>query len=122
MGLTWDRGQQGVKVGPRIPLDRLGRRATLQELEALDLLDTTPLGQTPPAGKTATVEWVLNAVDQKLAELKSPLAVEFRPGDKHKSDQTINLTRNPTLNDALKEISKQTDFTWYPWAQNIVVV
>jgi hypothetical protein len=122
LGLTWELGPQAVKLMPRIPLDRLGRRATIGELQALDLLDNTPLDQTPGPGKPATIQWVINAVDQKLAELKSPIAVEYRPGDKVKGTETINLPRNATLNDALKELSKQTDLTWYPWGQNIIVV
>lgn len=122
LGLTWELGPQSVKLLPRVPLERLGRRATMQELEAMDLLDNTPLDKTPQPGKSATVEWIITAVDQKLAELKSPIAIEFRPGDKVKPDQIVNLPRNATLNDALKELSKQTDLTWYPWGQNILVV
>jgi hypothetical protein len=122
LGLTWELGPQAVKLMPRIPLNRLGRRATIGELQAMDLIDNTPLDQTPGPGKQASIQWVINAIDQKLADLKSPIAVEFRPGDKIKGTETINLPRNATLNDALKEISKQTDLTWYPWGQNIVVV
>ncbi|HWE03462.1 MAG TPA: hypothetical protein VG326_13740 [Tepidisphaeraceae bacterium] len=122
LGLSWEVGPQTVLIKPRPPLDRLGRRATIQELTGLDLLDVTPLGQSPPPGKGATVEWVVNAVDQKLAELKSNYAVEFRPGDKAKADQPVSIPRNAMLGDALKEISKQTDLTWYPWGLNIVII
>jgi hypothetical protein len=122
LGLVWELGPQAVKLMPRIPLDRLGRRATLGELQGMDLIDNTPLDQTPGPGKPATIQWVISAIDQKLAELKSPIAVEFRPGDKIKGTDIINLPRNATLNDALKELSKQTDLTWYPWGQNIVIV
>ncbi len=122
LGLSWQLGPQAVTIEARPALERLGRRATLQELEALDLLGSTPLGQTAPAGKGATVEWVINAVDQKLAELKSPYVIEFRGGDKVKSDQPVSVPRNAMLGDVLRELSKQTDLTWYPWGQNIVIV
>ncbi|HET6252162.1 MAG TPA: DUF4974 domain-containing protein [Tepidisphaeraceae bacterium] len=122
LGLNWELGPQGVKLVPRIPLERIGRRATIQELETLDYLDTTPLGATPAPGKPTTVEWVINAIDKKLAENKSPIAVEFRVHDKTQPDQSISLQRNATLNDALKELTKQTDFTWYAWGPNVVVL
>ena len=122
LGLNWELGEHGVKLMPRIPLERIGRRATIQELETLDFLDVTLVGQTPPPGKPTTVEWVINAIDQKLAETKSPIAVEFRIHDKTQPDQSITLQRNATLNDALKELTKQTNFTWYPWGPNVVVL
>ena len=119
LGLTYELGPQSVKLLPRAPLDRLGRRATLQELETMDLLDSTQFDQTPPPGKPTTVQWVIDAVDKKLASEKSPVTIEFRPGDKVKPDQVVNIPRNSNLNDAMKELSKQTDLTWYPWGQHV---
>lgn len=123
LGLTWDLGREAVEVSPRLPLERLGRRATLAELKTLDLIDDTPLGANPPPAKPVSLQAVVNAVDQRLNDLKLPVVVEFRPGDKAKaSEQMINLPRNATLNDALREVSKQTNLTWYPWGQTVVIV
>ena len=122
LGLTWTVGAQTVIISPRVPLERLGRRATLAELETLDLLSNTQLGENSIAGKTVSVKELVDAVDRKLAELKSPITIEFRPGDKTKSSDQVNVPRNATLSDALRELSKQTELTWYPWGQNIVVL
>lgn len=121
LGLTWELTPQAVKITPRQPLDRLGRRATIQELELLDLLESTPLGSAPTDALN-TPRRVVTAIDQKLAELKTPYTIEFRPGDRANEEAAINLPRNVTLNDALREIAKQTPLTWYPWGQNIVVI
>jgi hypothetical protein len=119
LGLSWEVGPQAVQLKPRPALARLGRRATVQELEALDLLSATPLGDAPPA---ATVQWIVQTVDARLKQVAPSYAIEFRPGDKIKGDEHVNIPRNATLGDALKELTGQTDATWYPWGQNIVVV
>ena len=121
LGLNWELGSQAVKIEPRQPLDRLGRRATIQELEAMDLLSTTPLPHSETSRGMA-IEALVSAIDHTLADLKSPFTIDFRPGDKIKPDQLINIPRNATLSDALKEVTKQTDATWYPWGTNIVIL
>src|SRR5258707_3910784 len=77
LGLTFEVGPQAVKLEPMPALARLGRRATVQELEALDLLSRTPVGQ----GSADTVSKLVEAVDPRLSETKSHFAVEFRPAD-----------------------------------------
>ncbi|HZL35994.1 MAG TPA: hypothetical protein VFC78_11830 [Tepidisphaeraceae bacterium] len=135
LGLTWELGPQAVRLKPRAALERLGRRATVQELAALDILSTTPL--VPPASKpdknaaftpirsdegSAPLRAIVAAVDARLKQVAPEYSIEFRPGDQVKPDQLVNLPRNAMLADALKEVARQTDATWYPWGQNIVVV
>ena len=118
LGLTFEVGPQAVKLEPMPALARLGRRATVQELEALDLLSRTLIGQGP----TDTVGRLVEAVDRRLSETKSPFAVEFRPADKAGSGTPINVPHNASLEDALELLAKQTDLTWYPWGKSIVIV
>ncbi|MDB5300447.1 MAG: hypothetical protein JWO87_2110 [Phycisphaerales bacterium] len=118
LGLTFSVGPQSVKLQPMPALARLGRRATVQELEALDLMSRTPLGQ----GATDTVGKLVDAVDRKLADAKSQFAVEYRPGENANTGQAINVPRNATLEDALEQLAKQTNLTWYPWGKSIVIV
>ena len=119
LGLNWELGPQSVVIHPRPGLERLGRRATRDELELLDFLGRTPLGTQLPH---PTVDSIISAIDQKMVELKSSFAVDYRLGDKVKGDQPVNLPRNALVGDALKELARQTDLTWYPWGRNVVIV
>jgi hypothetical protein len=100
-------------------LARLGRRSTVQELAALDLLasNAASLSTDRP-----TVRQLLEAVDQKLVDLKSPFSIENRASDVARPEQQINVPRNATLMDALESLAKETRATWYPWGKSIVVV
>lgn len=119
LGLTFELGQQSVRIVPMPALVRLGRRSTVQELEVLDLLNRTPIDL---AGERPTVQQVVDAVDQKLAALKTPFSVEFRPGELVKADQTVDVPRGALLAEALDSIVKETDATWYPWGKRILIV
>jgi hypothetical protein len=127
LGLGWELGQFEVRLKPMPALARLGRRATVKELQALDLLTSTPLAQHKDQ---MTVEALVKLVDQQLAAIKSPaLSVDLRPGDPTdpragliKLDQPINVRRNATISEALQDLSRQSDATWYPWGKDIVVV
>ena len=127
LGLGWELGQFEVRLKPLPALARLGRRATVKELQALDLLTSTPLAQHKDQ---MTVEALVKLVDQQLAAIKSPaLSVDLRPGDPTdpqagliKLDQPINVRRNATISEALQDLSRQSDATWYPWGKDIVVV
>ena len=55
-------------------------------------------------------------------ELKAPVAVEFRPGELIKPDQTLSVPRNATMAEALDVLDADTDATWYPWGRSIVIV
>jgi len=119
LGLTFELGPQAVIIEPMPALTRLGRRSTVQELEALDLLSHTDL--TLPSDRP-TMQQVVDAVDQKLAALKSPFAVEFRPGDLLKPTDPVTVPRGSTMAEALESLDKDTDATWYPWGHSILVV
>jgi hypothetical protein len=115
LGLTFVLQDEAVEIQPLPALRRLGRRASLQELDVLDLLASTPLGAT--ATQTSIKE-LLALIDSKLDAAKSPFAVENRSG----ADQPIPIARNASMLDALEAITKNTAITWYPWGKTLVVV
>ena len=119
LGLTFELKPETVRLEPAPPLQRLGRRATVQELAALDLLGSNDVKL--PADRV-TVKQLVDAVDQRLVELKSAVAVEFRPGELIKPDQELNVPRNASMSDALDVLDAVTDATWYPWGKSIVIV
>jgi hypothetical protein len=116
LGLQYELEDQSVQLHLLPPLQRLGRRCTVDELQCLDYLTSTPL----EAKETNfTAEHLLSVIDSKLA--KSPYDVEnraFTPGD----GTPVNVSRRASLLNALEEISIQTDATWYPWGNTIVVL
>jgi hypothetical protein len=127
LGLYWELGQFDVVIKPMPALARLGRRATVAELQSLDLLTTTPLG---PHKEPMTVQELVNAVDQKLSTIKTPaLSIQLRSGDPDdpqagtiKLDTSMNIRRDATLAEALQDMTRQSDATWYPWGKGIVIV
>jgi hypothetical protein len=106
-----------VQIKPLPALQRVGRRATVDELAVLDLLARTPMD---PIGDRPTVKQLLDAVDAKLVANKSPFAVESRINDSV-ANTHVSVARNATLLDALETIPQTTDATWYPWGQTLVV-
>jgi hypothetical protein len=116
LGLEYTVGTDVVQLEPMPALRRLGRRSTVEELAAINFLASTTLNPTDTkldAGK------LLEEVDTKLE--KTPYAVEnraFNGGE----NPTVSIARNATLLDALEEISRQTNATWYPWGKSIVVL
>jgi len=119
LGLTVTLGDEAMIFEPTPALRRLGRRATLDEIQALDLLATTPL--SPPNAQESASQ-ILQQVDQTLAQAKSSFCVENRGLDVTASQTSINVPRNATLMKALDLVSDQTDATWYPWGQSVVIV
>jgi hypothetical protein len=119
LGLMVVLKQDVVELRPMPALTRLGRRSTVQELAAIDLLASTPadLGTDRP-----TVKQLLEKVDQKLVDLKSAYAIENRAADAARAEQTVFAPRNATLMDALESMVKETRATWYPWGKSIVIV
>src|SRR5262249_55018331 len=97
---------------------RLGRRSTVQELAALDLLAATQLnlGNDHP-----TVRELLAAVDARLDAVKNPFSVENRPSDPTQ-DQHITLPPNPSMAERLEDMSQWTTATWYPWGRSVVIL
>jgi hypothetical protein len=119
LGLEWALKDEAIELRPMPALMRLGRRATVMELEALDYLASTPanLGTEKP-----TVRQLIETVDQRLEQQKKDLAVESRPGDNVTLDQTVVVPRNAMLMQALETLQKDTRATWYPWGKSIVIV
>lgn len=119
LGLIVVLKDEVVELRPMPALARLGRRSTVQELQSLDLLVKTPLGL---ATDRPTVRQLLEAVDQKLVDTKSPFAIENRSAEAARPEQQVFVARNASLMDALEAIAKETRATWYPWGKSIVVV
>lgn len=119
LGLEYAIAPNAVTLRPAAALRRLGRRATADELGALDLLTSTPFKAAKP--RQSLLELV-DAVDQQLLQAKSAYAVEFRAGAANSQDQPLAVPRNATLADALDTLARETPLTWYPWGQNIVIV
>jgi hypothetical protein len=134
LGLIYVLTPEAVELRPMPALQRLGRRATVDELGVLDLLASNPLqgaagaaaNAKPPAGSGAqgrqTIKQVLEAVDQRLIELKSPFAVEYRAGTSGvKDNQPISVPRNATIGEALDAVAKETPLAWGPWGHSVLV-
>lgn len=119
LGLIIVLREEAVELRPMPALARLGRRSNVQELAALDLLASTPaaIGNDRP-----TVRQLLEAVDQKLVDLKSPFNIENRASDVARPDLQINVPKNATLMDALESIPRESRATWYPWDKSIVIL
>jgi hypothetical protein len=129
LGLIYVLTPEAVELRAMPALQRLGRRATVDELGVLDLLASNPLqgagaNPNPPAGAQGrqTISQVLQAVDQRLIELKSPFAVEYRAGTSGvKDNQPIPVPRNATIADALDAVAKETPLAWGPWGHSVLV-
>lgn len=119
LGLQYELKDEYIQLQPMPALVRLGRRATPQELAALDLLASTPaqLDTDRP-----TVRRLLGAIDNKLAGMDAPIAIENRAFDAASGDQAIPVGRNATMLEALEAIPRTTSATWYPWGKSIVIL
>ena len=118
LALEFVLADEAVELRPMPALRRLGRRATVDELGVLGLMSTT---FATTSNDASTVRQLVSTVDQKLAALKSPFAIDDRAAG-IVLDQKISVARNATLADVLDDISQQTDATWYPWGKSIVIV
>ena len=119
LGLQYALKEQSIELQPMPALRRIGRRATVQELQTLDFVASRPIGLKVDR---VTVKELAAAVDAQLAAAKSPVAVEYRDNDAVRPDKTIFVPRNATLADALDSITKETALTWYPWEKTILIV
>ena len=109
-----------VEIVPMPGLRRLGQRASIQEINALNLLASTPLNlnTTQP-----TIRQLLDAIDAKLESEKTvQVAIESRIGDAIPADRIVSVPKNATLMEALESIAKETKATWFPWGKSIVVL
>ncbi|HSZ56613.1 MAG TPA: STN domain-containing protein [Tepidisphaeraceae bacterium] len=127
LGLLWELGRFEVTVKPMPALSRLGRRATISELQSLELLRTTSFAG---AKSPMTIQAILTSIDKQLAGIKSPsIALDIRPGNPSdpqagfiQLDKTVNVPRDSNLSILLEDLARESDATWYPWGTKIVVV
>jgi hypothetical protein len=122
LGLQFVLKDEAIELQPMPALRRLGRKSTINELEALSLLGATPLQLT--SDKT-DLKTLLEAVDSKLNTAKSAYAVENRTGTSGNpvpQNIPVAVPRNATLLEALEAVTTQTPATWYPWGKTIVVL
>jgi hypothetical protein len=122
LGLQFVLKDEAIELQPMPALRRLGRKSTINELEALSLLGATPLQLT--SDKT-DLKTLLEAVDAKLNTAKSAYAVENRTGTSGNpvpQNMPVAVPRNATLLEALEAVTTQTPATWYPWGKTIVVL
>jgi hypothetical protein len=120
LGLTFSLGDEAVLVEPLPALRRCPRRATVQELRALDYLAGTPM----PAAADTKVKTILDVIDGQFMKSNAAFAVEkhLQSDPRNPIEMVIDLPRNGTMMDALEAVAKQTPATWYPWDRNVVVV
>jgi len=121
LGLTTVLTDDRLELRPLPALSRVGRRATADELNALDLLATAPLSD---ANDSATIKQLLTAIDTQLAksdEAAAGYAIENRFG-LELNDRPVTVRRGATLYDALEAITAQTEATWHPDGRKIVVL
>ncbi len=119
LGLVAVLREEFVEIQPMPALRRLPQRATLTELQALDLLASVPLelGNERP-----TVRQLITAVDLKLEKQTTlDLAIENRLNDAFDQDRIVYVPRNATLMEALECLPRQTRATWYPWDRSIII-
>ncbi|HEY1683410.1 MAG TPA: hypothetical protein VGG19_01490, partial [Tepidisphaeraceae bacterium] len=119
LGLTFVLTDEAVELRPMPALRRLARRATVQELDDLDLLTSNPLGLTTDHPR---VTELLSAIDQRLQQLKSSLAIDNRAGQIFTPDEIVPVARNSTIAEALESLATSTRATWYPWGKDIVII
>ena len=125
LGLRYVIKEDVVELQPMPALARLGRRATVSELEALAVLASTPMQSQ---ATRLTLRDLLAAIDTRLIEIdksrKDPLgfAVENRLPEEVSEDQQISVPRNASIMESLEAITQETAGTWYPWGKSILIV
>lgn len=119
LGLMYVLKDQTVELYPMPALRRVGRRATIEELGALDLLTSQPMGLKQDQ---ISLSSLIRAVDEKLCSIKAPYAVEYRSGDVGRPDKLLSVPRNATVAEALECISRDTALTWHPWGKSILIL
>jgi hypothetical protein len=120
LGLEFVAGDHSVLLEPIGPLRRLARRATIDELAALNLLASTPveIAQAHP-----TLTDVLGDIDHQLQRNSPAYSVEDQAINARGTvDPRVSVPRGATMMAALDAIDNQTGETWYPWGKTIVVL
>lgn len=120
LGLKIELKAEAVEIQPAPSLQRLGRRATVEELRTLFTLAATGL-DAPVDAKGISTANLLTGVGERLAKLKPAIEFENRAGD-IPANQVIGIARSASLLDALEAFATQSSATWYPWGNGIVVL
>lgn len=118
LGLSAVLTEKTVELRPLPALKRLGRRATLDELQALDLLASTPLRTTSESTKAKDL---FATIDSQLATTSKTFVLENRVGLEI-NERTVSIRRGATLLDALDLVDAQTEATWHPSGRTIAIV
>jgi hypothetical protein len=121
LGLTFILRDSYVELIPRPALARLGKRATVDELNLLAILATTPL-TAPQASRPTTVGELVTAVDSALATVDKSLVVEDRSQDVVAKSVAVNIPRSTTIEAALDSLAAVTRATWQVWGKSVLIV
>jgi hypothetical protein len=135
LGLRFELQAEVVQLRPIAALQRIGRRATVQELRTIDLVYSAidlPDDITKGANRT-TVDGVVQEVDSRLAAYDGTqtarkatpanLVLEFRPGEPAQAQREVRIPRDTRLvGEVLDQLAAQTPLAWYPWGDTIVVL
>lgn len=120
LGLEFVASDHSVLLEPIGALRRLARRATVDELAALNLLASTPVEMTQA---NPTLGDVLSDIDHQLQKAAPAYSVEDRSiNARGKNDPRVSVPRGATMIAALDAIDNQTSVTWYPWGHTIVAL
>lgn len=127
LGLRFVVRDDILELQPLPALRRLARRATLDEIAALDLLAATPikLGSDHP-----TVSELLTEIDKQLHAVDAAYSIEDRAINQRPPAavatrtviEHVSVPRNASILVALDAMNDQTNSTWYPWGKTIVVL
>jgi hypothetical protein len=127
LGLVLVSAGDSVELRPVAALERLGRRATRQELALLTALDRAAM---PGAGGVLPLADVMERVDLALLELDTARPagaaadgyhVVFRVVDDLIRQQAVDVPRGATLLGALEAADAQTAATFHPWGASVLV-
>jgi hypothetical protein len=128
LGLRYRTGDGRVELLPLPALQRIGRRATVEEVGMLDLLGAVRLDLVEDR---PTVAQLLEAIDLKLQAIDDAAreAGRTQPGYKVETQlddgvrgRPVSVARDSTLAVAMEAITQQTSATWYPESDKLVVM
>ncbi len=119
LALTVVMKDESVELQPVAALRRLGRRATIGELQILDWLASHPADVGQDALSPAALG---RALDKALAAAKSDVAVDMRVAEAAREQKSMSVPRNASWADALEVIERQSAATWYPWGNSILIM
>ncbi|HEY0009683.1 MAG TPA: hypothetical protein VGB55_13225 [Tepidisphaeraceae bacterium] len=123
LGLYYTIGDEAVELQPMAALVRIGRRSTVEELNAIDTLSSTPF-KAPEA--VSNIHEAVRGINAQLAEAKVGLAVEDRVSETSggfvRASPSMKAFKGQSLLEVLEEIHRQTGGTWYPWGRSVVIV